>query len=81
MAPINKNNKVADDEWEGRHCCHHDEFEKQSAMEAGRTGAPPAYKSPFPQRATSWLPIVDQGCCCCTLRTCNLVQGWMSLVS
>lgn len=52
----------------------------ESAMEAGRTGAPPPYKSLFPQRATSWLPIVDQGCCCCTLRTCNLVQGWMSLI-
>ncbi|KAK3917407.1 Transcription elongation factor SPT5 [Frankliniella fusca] len=43
-------------------------------------GPPPAYKSALPKRATSWLPIVEQGCCCCSLRNCNLVQGWLSLL-
>lgn len=27
-------------------------------------------------RSLSWLPVVDEGCCCCSLETCCKVQGW-----
>lgn len=39
------------------------------------------FKAMKPYYRMSWLPVVDEGCCCCSLEMCCKTIGYFCMVS